>query len=79
MRRLRVFAFWISLAGTLIFVRAEYLVGVAAGYGIKQADRNLLLFRIAAAAFALVLPASVAGFIVEMFKSADCHRKVNAL
>lgn len=49
-------------------VRAEYLVGFAAGYGIKQADRNLLVFRIAAAAFALVLLASSAGFILEMVK-----------
>jgi len=68
MRRLRVFAFWISFVGTLIFGRACYLVGFAAGYGIKQADRNLLLFGTAADAFALVLLATGVSFIVERFK-----------
>ena len=47
-----------SLAATLIFLGAEYLVGFVAGYGIKQADRNLLLFQIGAAAFALVFLAT---------------------
>ncbi len=45
MFKLKVVALLISLVGILMFLRAYYLVGFAAGYGIKEADRNLLLFR----------------------------------
>jgi hypothetical protein len=54
MKRLRTFLFWSSLVGLIVFLRAQDLVRFAVGYGIREADPNLVLFRCAAMACGLV-------------------------
>jgi hypothetical protein len=67
MNRLKVSVLLISLVGTLMFLRAYYLVGFAVGYGIKEADRNSILFRCGAIGCGLVLVATGVSILLEMF------------
>ena len=68
MFKVKVIALLISLIGTLTFLRAYYLVGFAAGYGIKEADRNLLLFRCGAIVCGLVFVWCGISLLLEVFR-----------
>jgi hypothetical protein len=67
MNRLKVSVLLISLVGTLMFLRAYYLVGFAVGYGIKEADRNSIQFRCGAIGCGLVLVATGVSILLEIF------------
>jgi hypothetical protein len=68
MGRVKVFVLLVSLVGTLVFLRACHLVGFAVGYGIKEADRNSILFRWGAIGCGLVFVATGVSILLEMFR-----------
>ena len=63
------FVLLVSLVRTLLFLRACYLVGFAVGYGIKEADRNSILFRCGAIGCGLVFVATGVSILLDMFRN----------
>jgi hypothetical protein len=68
MNRVKVVGLLVSLVGTLVFLRACYLVGFATGYGIQEADRNSLLFRCGAIGCGLVFVGTGISILLETFR-----------
>jgi drug/metabolite transporter (DMT)-like permease len=58
----------ISFVGTLFFTYEYYLTGFAAGYGIKEADRNLVLLRCGAVICGLVFLSCGISLLWEMIR-----------
>lgn len=60
MPRAKVFFLVLSLGGAFGFFRAYYLVSFASGYGIREADRNQLMFLCGTVVFLVAFLASAA-------------------
>jgi len=69
MKRFRAVVLVISLVGTLAFVRACYLVSFSTGYGIKEADRNAIIFRWGAILCGLVFVGTGIGVLMEVIRN----------
>jgi len=69
MKHLKIVALLTSLLGSLVFVRACYLVGFSTGYGITEAERNSLIFRYAAIVCAVIFLGTGISLLVEIAKN----------
>ena len=69
MRKVKITGLLLSFVGGLALFRAYYLVSFAAGYGIKEADRNQRLFLWGTLACAIVFLTCVASLLLRSRKT----------
>jgi UDP-N-acetylmuramyl pentapeptide phosphotransferase/UDP-N-acetylglucosamine-1-phosphate transferase len=72
--RAKAAALVMSLVGTFFFYYVYMLVGFAAGYGVKKADRDLVLFHWAAIVCGLVFLGCAISLLWEAFRRRRGHR-----
>jgi hypothetical protein len=72
MSRMKTVGLLLSLAATVIFCRAYFVVSSAVGYGIQAADRNQKLFLLAA----IVSAVASFGFAASLYWRARQSRQV---